>query len=376
MRGKEQLQTEAIHLINVENQLRSTHPLREVKRMCKEVLKEMEPFFAQMYAVKGRPSIPPERMLMAWVLMCLFGVRSCRRFSEDLQFNLLYKWFLDMNPDEDAFDASSFSKNMERFKTGHVSELFFAQVVELAKARGWVSDEHFSVDGTLIEAWASIKSFRPKDEDQKPPENGGRGNNGWVDFKGEKRSNDTHESTTDPEAKLIKHSEGDAAKLRYAMHAVSENRNGLLVLLDVKQAVGERCAEHEAASDQLDELTLRGFNVTTVGADKGYHTKEFVQDCRDRQIAPHVAMVKGRKTPGLDGRTARSAAYQMSQRLRKRIEENFGWMKAFGNFRKSRWIGAEKTHFVAQFVGSACNLIRMAKLSLAEANLPLQPAAA
>jgi IS5 family transposase len=315
-------------------------------------------------------------MLMAWVLMCLFGVRSCRRFSEDLQFNLLYKWFLDMNPDEDAFDASSFSKNMERFKTGHVSELFFAQVVELAKARGWVSDEHFSVDGTLIEAWASIKSFRPKDEDQKPPENGGRGNNGWVDFKGEKRSNDTHESTTDPEAKLIKHSEGDAAKLRYAMHAVSENRNGLLVLLDVKQAVGERCAEHEAASDQLDELTLRGFNVTTVGADKGYHTKEFVQDCRDRQIAPHVAMVKGRKTPGLDGRTARSAAYQMSQRLRKRIEENFGWMKAFGNFRKSRWIGAEKTHFVAQFVGSACNLIRMAKLSLAEANLPLQPAAA
>jgi hypothetical protein len=157
---------------------------------------------------------------------------------------------------------------------------------------------------------------------------------------------------------------------------VSENRNGLLVLLDVKQAVGERCAEHEAASDQLDELTNRGFNVKTVGADKGYHTKEFVKDCRDRAIAPHVARVTGRKTPGLDGRTVRSAAYQMSQRLRKRIEENFGWMKAFGNFRKSRWIGAEKTHFVAQFVGSACNLIRMAKLAQMESQLPLQPAAA
>jgi hypothetical protein len=313
---------------------------------------------------------------MAWVLMCLYGVRSCRKFTEDLQFNLLYKWFLDMNPDEDGFDASSFSKNLGRMRTGHVSELFFAEVVELAKSRGWVSDEHFSVDGTLIEAWASMKSFKKKDEEPKPPENGGRGNNGWVDFKGEKRSNETHASTSDPEAKLIKHSAGDAAKLRYAMHAVSENRNGLLVLLDVKKAVGPRCAEHEAASDQLDELTARGFNVQTVGADKVYHTKEFVKDCRDRAIAPHVARVTGCKTPGLDGRTARSLAYKTSQRLRKRIEENFGWMKAFGNFRKSRWTGAEKTHFVAQLVGSACNLVRMAKLSLAEANLPLQPAAA
>ena len=375
MRGKAARETETICLINVEAQLRSDHPLREVKRMCKEVLKALEPELERMYAAKGRPSIPPERLLMAWILMCLYGVRSCRRFTEELPFNLLYKWFLDMNPDEEGFDSTSFSKNLGRMRTGHVSELFFAEVVELAKAHGWVSNEHFSVDGTLIEAWASSKSFRRKDEPPKPPEAGG-GSNGWVDFKGEKRSNETHQSTTDPEAKLIKHSEGDAAKLRYAMHAVSENRNGLLVLLDVKQAVGERCAEHEAASDQLDELTYRGFNVKTVGADKGYHTKTFVRDCRDRAIAPHVARVKGRKTPGLDGRTARSAAYKMSQRLRKRIEENFGWMKSFGNFRKSRWIGTEKTHFVAQFVGSACNLMRMAKLSLAEANLPLRPAAA
>ena len=196
-------------------------------------------------------------------------------------------------------------------RTGHVSELFFAEVVELAKSRGWASNEHFSVDGTLIEAWASMKSFLKKDEPPPPP----GGGNGWVDFKGEKRSNETHASTTDPEAKLVKHNEGDAAKLRYAMHAVSENRNGLLVLLDVKQAVGERCAEHEAASDQLDELTYRGFNVKTVGADKGYHTKAFVQDCRDRGIAPHVARVKGRKTPGLDGRTARRRRCKQKQML-------------------------------------------------------------
>jgi len=372
MRGKAARETGTICLVNVEAQLRADHPLREVKRMCKEVLKALEPDFARMYAAKGRPSIPPERLLLAWVLMCLYGVRSCRRFTEELPFNLLYKWFLDMNPDEEGFDASSFSKNLGRMRTGHVSELFFAEVVELARTRGWVSDEHFSVDGTLIEAWASVKSFRKKDEPPPPP----GGGNGWVDFKGEKRSNETHTSTTDPEAKLVKHSAGDAAKLRYAMHAASENRNGLLVLLEVKQAVGPRCAEHEAASDQLDELTNRGFNVKSVGADKGYHTKAFVQECRDRAIAPHVARVTGRKTPGLDGRTARSAAYKMSQRLRKRIEENFGWMKAFGNFRKSRWIGAEKTNFVAQFVGSACNLVRMAKLAQMESQLPLKPAAA
>jgi transposase len=372
MRGKAARETGTICLVNVETQLRAEHPLREVKRMCREVLKALEPDFERMYAAKGRPSIPPERLLMAWVLMCLYGVRSCRRFAEELPFNLLYKWFLDMNPDEGGFDASSFSKNLGRMRTGHVSELFFAEVVELARRHGWASNEHFSADGTLIEAWASMKSFRKKDEPPPPP----GGGNGWVDFKGQKRSNATHESTTDPEAKLVKHSEGDAAKLRYAMHAVSENRNGLLVLLDVKQAVGERCAEHEAASDQLDELTYRGFDVKTVGADKGYHTKAFVSDCRDRGIAPHVARVKGRRTPGLDGRTARSRGYKLSQRLRKRIEENFGWMKAFGNFRKSRWKGAEKTNFVAQFVGSACNLMRMAKLSLAESNLPLRPAAA
>jgi transposase len=229
MRGKAQRQTGVVYLINVEMQLRDDHQLQEVKHLCKTMLAALELEFARMYAAKGRPSIPPERLLMACVLMCLYGVRSCRKFTEDLQFNLLYKWFLDMNTDEESFDASSFSKNLGRMRTGHVSELFFAEVVELAKVRGWVSDEHFSVDGTLIEAWASMKSFRKKDEPPKPPENGGRGNNDWVDFKGGKLSNETHESTTDPEAKLVKHSAGDAAKLRFALHAVSENRNGLLV---------------------------------------------------------------------------------------------------------------------------------------------------
>ena len=201
MRGKARPQTDMAFLVNLEELVERGHPLREVKQMCQEVLESLEGELAQMYAQKGRPSVPPERLLMAWVLMCLYGVRSCRRFAADLRYNLLYKWFLDMNPDETAFDHSSFSQNMERFEKHRVSELFFAEVVELARRRGWISDEHFSVDGTLIEAWASLKSFRPKDEPPPPP---GGDRNDWVDFKGQKRSNQTHASTTDPQARLAR----------------------------------------------------------------------------------------------------------------------------------------------------------------------------
>lgn len=355
------------YLVNLEELVESNHPLREVKKMCREILKQLEDEFGGMYSSQGRTSVPPERLLMSWVLMCLFGVRSCRRFAADLRYNLLYKWFLDMNPDESAFDHSSFSQNMERFEKNKVSELFFAEVVDLAKTRGWISDEHFSVDGTLIEAWASLKSFRSKDE---PPPPAGGPRNDWVDFKGQKRSNQTHASTTDPEARLARKGFGKEARLCFGMHAVTENRNGLLVRLDVKEACGKGNSEADVASDQLDELTMLGFNVTSVGADKGYHTKEFVQDCRDREIAPHVARIQGRKTPGLDGRHARSAAYKASQRLRKRAEEPFGWMKTAGHFRRTRWRGASRTHFMAQFFGAACNLVRMAKIATKETFQP------
>ena len=226
---------------------------------------------------------------------------------------------------------------MERFEKNRISELFFAEVVELARNRGWFSDEHFSVDGTLIEAWASLKSFRPKDEPPPPP---GGDRNDWVDFKGQKRSNQTHASTTDPEARLARKGFGKETRLCFGLHAAGENRSGLLVKLDVQAACGKGNSEPEVASKQLEELKMRGLDISSVGADKGYHTREFVQGCRDRGIAPHVACVRGRKTPGLDGRTTRSKAYRTSQRIRKRIEEPFGWRKTAGPFTKCAGAGS------------------------------------
>lgn len=360
MRGKFRSQRGTLCLIDLESLVDAKHPARRVKAMCLEVLREMDGDFNELYAPDGRVSIPPERLLMSWVLMALFSVRSCRSFADQLRYNFMFKWFLDMEPDEDGFDASTFSKNMERFQTHHVSERFFAKVVELADRHGWISNEHFSVDGTLIESWASLKSFRPKDQEPPPP---GEGRNGWVDFKGQNRRNDTHASTTDPEAKLLKKGAGKEAKLCFGAHAVVENRNGLLVHFTVKPAVGEGCSEPDVADEQLDELAMRGFDPQTVGADKGYHTKDFVRKCRDKGTAPHVARVKGRKTPGLDGRHVRSRGYKQSQKLRKRAEEPFGWMKTVGMFRKSRWLGVERTDFVGQFVAATCNLVRMAKMA-------------
>lgn len=359
MRGRSRSQRGVFCMIDLETLVPQKHPLREVKKMCLEVLKQMDGEFDEAYASDGRVSIPPERLLMSWVLMALYSVRSCRMFAEQLRYNLLFKWFLDMEPDQEGFHSSTFSQNMERFESGHLSEIFFAEVVELARSKGWVSNEHFSVDGTLIEAWASMKSFRPKDEEDQDGDS-----NGWSDFKGSKRSNDTHQSRTDPEAKLMRKGKGKEAKLCFGMHSTVENRNGLIVILDVKGACGEGCSEPEVAKNQLDELSFRGFDPRSVGADKGYHTKDFVSDCIEKGTAPHVARISGRKTPGLDGRHARSKAYKTSQRLRKRVEEPFGWMKTTGMFRKSRWRGIAKTHFAAQFVGAACNLVRMAKLAM------------
>lgn len=288
------------------------------------------------------------------VLMALYSVRSDRQFCERLNYDLLFQWFLDMNPSESSFHPTTFTKNMERLLEHQVSDLFFSEVVELARRHNWVSNEHFSVDGTLIEAWASMKSFRPKDE----PDQGD--SNGWSNFKGQKRSNDTHESRTDPEARLLKKGKGKEAKLCFAAHAAMENRNGLCVLMEVRPAVG--VTEPEEALDQMDELRNRGFEPKSVGADKGYHTKNFVRGCRERGIAPHVAAHPGRKTPGLDGRTRRSRGYQASQKVRKRIEQIFGWTKTAGAFRKSRYKGYARTGLCAHFVAATCNLVRMAKL--------------
>jgi|AGTN01.3.fsa_nt_gi Transposase and inactivated derivatives len=359
MRGRPIQQTTLITLMNVESRIPKFHPIREVKRLTGEVFRQLDSHFEDLYAEKGRSSIPPERLLGAKVLMALYSVRSDRQFCERLRYDLLFQWFLDINPDEPEaiFDASSFSKNQERLLGHATADAFFAQVVELARAGRWLSNEHFSVDGTLIEAWASMKSFRPKDE---PPQGPG-GGNPWQDFHGEKRSNETHQSRTDPEARLLRKGPGKEAKLCFAGHAVMENRTGLCVLFEVTPSVG--VTESQVALEQVRELQNREFTPTTVGADKGYHSKEFVQGCREAGVAPHVAEVTGRHVEGLDGRTKKKG-YETSQRIRKRIEEIFGWMKTTGGLRKTRYRGVERTHACGQMVAATYNLLRLAKLGL------------
>jgi transposase len=356
MRGTVKSQPELVCLISPESVVPKEHPIRTIKPYLDEVLRRMSPHFDAMYAEQGRPSIPPERLLKAKVLIALFSVRSENLFVEQLHYNLLYRWFLDMDLAEAVFDNSTFSKNQQRLMQHQVAKIFFAQVVDLARQQGWVSDEHFSVDGTLIESWASLKSFVPKNQ----PRGGDDDDpgNADVNFRGQKRSNATHESTTDPEAKLRKKAAGQEAKLCFGLHALMENRHGLYVDLQVSSAVG--VTESDAALAMLGQQK----RARSVGADKGYHHGPFVQGCRQRRIVPHVATAKGRQIEGLDGRTTGTATYALSQKIRKRIEEGFGWMKTVGGFRKTRFKGIGRTQLCAYFVGAACNLVRMATLAL------------
>jgi transposase len=351
MRGELPSQPSFVSLINVETLIPSEHPIRVIKRLCDEVLRGMSGHFDEIYAAAGAPSIPPETLLKGKVLQALYTVRSDRQLCARLQTDLMFRWFADLPLDEAVFDASTYSKNQERLLQHQVADLFFSEVVELARQHGWVSDDHFSVDGTLIESWASLKSFRPKDKPKGP----GSGN-GWTDFKGEKRRNDTHASTTDPEAKLVRKGPGKEARLCFAGHAAMENRNGLCVLFTVKPAVG--APESAVAVEQMQELQERGFDPKTVGADKAYHTEKFVTGLRARGIVPHPARKEGQKTLHVLLTTAHAA----SQKVRKRIEEIFGWQKTTGCFRKSRYHGVERTHAQSQYVIAGWNLVRMAKL--------------
>ena len=322
----------------------------------------MSDVFEQMYAEQGRPSIAPERLLKAKVLIALYSVRSERLFCEMLEYNLLFRWFLDMDMMESAWDASTFSKNQERLKTHCVGAIFFTYVVERAREENWISDEHFTVDGTLIEAWASLKSFKSRGEqDQQPPTDDP--GNPTVNFHKERRSNQTHQSTTDPEARLAKKGRGKEAKLCFGAHALMENRHGLCVDLQVRSTEQTEVA---VAKEMIElQQEMGPVPPRTVGADKAYHSKEFVGFCREEEIKPHVATLSGRRTPGLDRRTTQSKGYTLSQKLRKRIEEIFGWMKTVGGFRKSRYRGVERTQLCAYFVGASYNLLRMAKLATA-----------
>lgn len=360
MRGTDRKQASMLCLMSPETAVPSSHPLRKVKKLADAALAKLSPVFDEMYADAGRPSIPPERLLKATLLMAFYTIRSERLFCEQLDYNLLYRWFLDMDMLEESFDHSSFSRNRERLIEHDVAKAFFAEIVAQARKARLMSDEHFTVDGTLIEAWASLKSFKRKDrkgKDEPPPDDPG---NPSVDFHGEKRSNETHESTTDPESRLARKSNGTTARLSYAGHALMENRHGLLVDFRITEANGR--AERLAALEMFDDA-LPGTKRITVGADKGYDTREFVEECRKRRITLHVAKNEhARRRSAIDGRTTSKPGYAISQRIRKLVEEVFGWAKTTANHRRTRFKGRERTQHGWYFVGAAYNMIRIAKL--------------
>ena len=356
MRGHVDPQSGLFTYFSVEERIPADHPLRRVKTQADAVLGAMSAQFDAMYAEVGRPSIAPERLLKASLLIALYSVRSDRLFCEMLDYNMLFRWFLEMSLEERSFDHSTFSKNRQRLIEHDIAKEFFAGAIREARAQRLLSDEHFTVDGTLIESWASFKSLKRKDG--KPPKSGSDGT-GMVDFKGEKRSNKTHESSTDPEAKLMKKGDGQAAKLSFGAHALMENRSGLLIDIAITDAT---LYEPKAAAPMLDRRRQARGAMKTLGADKGYFNKAFVALLRKRNVAPHIARIETRNAPGLDGRTTRHESYAISQRKRKRIEEIFGWMKTVGGLRKSRFVGIAKTQLAAYMVGAAYNLLRMARL--------------
>ncbi len=359
MRGRKKQQDTLLSLRTPGDRVPKDHPLRRVKDMADAALKALSPTLGKMYSERGRPSIPPEQLLKATLLMAFYTVRSERLFCEQLDYNLLFRWFLDMGIEDASFDHSTFSQNRERLLEHDVARQFFMAVMAQAQSAGLTSNEHFTVDGSLIDAWASVKSFRRKDEkdEKSPPDDKG---NPTVNFHGQKRSNATHESKTDPEAKLARKGQGKEARLSYSLNGLMENRNGLLVDLAVLPADGY--AERDAATMML-EGSLPGSHRITVGTDKGFDTQDFVEDCRRLNVTPHVAQTTDvHRHSAIDARTTSWPGYLVSQRLRKRIEEIWGWMKTVGGFRRTRFKGRQRTELAAYLVGAAYNLIRMAKL--------------
>jgi transposase len=357
MRGHVDPQGAMFSYFSPESRVPADHPLRTIKAYADTALRHMSAQFDALYAQMGRPSIPPERLLKASLLIALYTVRSDRLFCEMLDYNILFRWFLDMDLEQAGLDQSNFSRLRARLDEQDTAKRFFDVVLSQARTKGLLSDEHFTVDGTLIEALASFKSFKPKDGP--PPPQGGDGT-GMVDFRGQKRSNATHESSTDPQAKLMRKGDGQPAKLSYGGHALMENRNGLCVDIKVRCATD---TETEAAKEMLARQGRKRIRPKSLGADKGYHSKDFVKHLRDRGIAPHIATIEGRNTPGLDARTTGHSGYRLSQRKRKRIEEIFGWMKTYGGLRKTRFVGQTRVQLHAYLVGAAYNLLRLSRLA-------------
>jgi transposase len=353
MRGEVDPQQSLFAYFSPESRIPEDHPLRASKGRADAALKAISSRLDCPYSSTGRRSIAPERLHKGQLLIALYSVRSDRAFCEQLDYNLLFRWFLDMSLDEAGLDQSNCSRLRERLLETDVAQRFFDEVVKLARREGLLSDEHFTVDGTLIEAWASVKSILPKDG---PPPPTGSDGTGMVDFKGERRTNETHESSTDPEAKLMRKGNGQPAKLSYGGHALMDNRHGLCVDLAVTDS---RLHETVAAKDMLARQRRKQRHPLTLGADKAYCTRGFIDYLRQHGTTPHIARIEGRRTPGLDGRAPRHESYRISQRKRKRVEETFGWLKTVGGLRKSRFIGQAKTRLYAHLAGAAYNLLRI-----------------
>lgn len=359
MRGVDQQQNHIFSYVSPEERVRKDHPLRTIRAMVDEVLQQLSRRFDAMYARVGRPSIPPEQLLRAQLLQMLYSIRSERLLMEEIDYNMLFRWFIGLNLDDEVWDATVFTKNRDRLLEADVAKEFLAHVVEQARARSLTSDEHFTVDGTLLEAWAGAKSFQPKDKKQAPPDDPG---NPTVNFRGERRSNETHASKTDPEALLARKGEGKESRLSYSGNLLVENCNGLIVDAEVFQANGT--AERDAALAMMERLP--GRQALTVGGDKGFDTFGFVEECRNLRVTPHVAQNLGRRGgSAIDGRTTRHSGYAISQKKRKRIEECFGWLKTVALMRKVRHRGVSKVHWVFTLACAAYNLVRMRNLAAA-----------
>src|SRR5437773_4495068 len=359
MRGEVEEPEAIFSYITPAQRVPQDHPLRGIRKVVDAALEKMSPRFQRLYARTGRPSIPPERLIRALLLQVLYTIRSERQLIEHLDYNILYRWFVGLGLDDPVWDATTFTKNRDRLLHGEVDKVFFDQVVTEAAGRGLLSSEHFTVDGTLVEAWAGLKSFKRKDgsDQQQPPDDPG---NPTVNFHGEKRSNDTHQSTTDPDARLMTKG-GQEAKLYFMGHVVMENRHGLAVGGQVSDANGT--AERDMALALLGNIPRR--KRITLGADKGYDVAAFVDDLRESDVTPHIASkVKG---SAVDGRTTRHVTYEVSQRKRKQVEEIFGWLKTIGMIRKLRHRGLPRVDWIFTFALAAYNLVRIRNLTVAAA---------
>lgn len=366
MRGGQEESEQLFSYVGMEERVPQDHPLRAIRALVEDVLEKMSPQFAALYSHTGRPSIAPEHLLKASLLQAFFSIRSERQLAEQIDYNILFRWFVGLSMDARIWDASTFSKNRERLMQADVAQAFLATLMGLSRVKQLLSSDHFSVDGTLIEAWASMKSFAPKDGSGEPPS---PGRNGERDFHKEKRSNETHASTTDPDARLFRKSNGQESKLAYLGHTLMENRNGLIVQAEVTRATGT--AERDAALILLGRQNP--MRRVTLGADKLFDVESFVEDLRQRNVTPHIAvngavskLGKVRKTL-IDARTTRHEGYAISQRIRKRIEEGFGWIKTIAGQRKIKLRGVARVSGLFVLGMAAYNLIRIPKLLAAPA---------